>query len=545
MKSRSLGIRLVSVLAGGVLAFAVFTQAAQITFPVAELGNCRTKAACKAYCDKEENRKACITFAKKQGLMNEMQAQKAEKAVNLPPEGGPGGCKNFGQCKIYCSISDHAQECIQFAREHKLIEEEEAQEALRMAEIIRNRSLKLPGNCDSKESCKEYCSQEEHVDECLSFAKEAGMLDERQYEIAKKTRGKGPGGCKGEECKEYCRDEAHIEECISFAKEHGLISEKEAQAVRETKGNGPGGCKGQECKAYCENPDHYEECVEFARKHGFMSEEDYDRAKRTQGQGPGGCTDREECMKYCQEHQEECAAFAKERGLQRGDGMREEEGEDDQGTLQRPVRGEMPEGISADRPSLDLHNLPPRVQRCLAERFGEEEFEKIKRADGRPDPEVENAIRRCMELLRQDESQNSGEKKPFHEDRSVKRTNGEERGEEDKRACPQIITPARNPETNVCRNFPSPCLVPENWVRVAACERASQTPSERSFEQKEPLLERPEGCSTPEECKRFCEENPDRCPQRQELEDRASMDRAGRTFIQLLLLLLGGVVDKG
>ena len=36
-------------------------------------------------------------------------------------------------------------------------------------------------------------------------------------------------------------------------------------------------------------------------------------------------------------------------------------------------------------------------------------------------------------------------------------------------ACTQIVTPARNPLTNECRVFPTPCDVPDGWSPVTSC----------------------------------------------------------------------------
>lgn len=36
--------------------------------------------------------------------------------------------------------------------------------------------------------------------------------------------------------------------------------------------------------------------------------------------------------------------------------------------------------------------------------------------------------------------------------------------------CIQVITPAKNPATGECREFPTPCDVPENWEQVESCE---------------------------------------------------------------------------
>jgi hypothetical protein len=35
--------------------------------------------------------------------------------------------------------------------------------------------------------------------------------------------------------------------------------------------------------------------------------------------------------------------------------------------------------------------------------------------------------------------------------------------------CIQVITPARNPLTGECRVFPTPCDVPDGWIRTASC----------------------------------------------------------------------------
>jgi len=39
----------------------------------------------------------------------------------------------------------------------------------------------------------------------------------------------------------------------------------------------------------------------------------------------------------------------------------------------------------------------------------------------------------------------------------------------DELICADVITPAQNPETGECREFPTPCDVPEGWVTVDSC----------------------------------------------------------------------------
>jgi len=35
--------------------------------------------------------------------------------------------------------------------------------------------------------------------------------------------------------------------------------------------------------------------------------------------------------------------------------------------------------------------------------------------------------------------------------------------------CIQVITPAKDPKTGECRNFPTPCDVPSGWIKVSSC----------------------------------------------------------------------------
>lgn len=53
--------------------------------------------------------------------------------------------------------------------------------------------------------------------------------------------------------------------------------------------------------------------------------------------------------------------------------------------------------------------------------------------------------------------------------------------------CIQVITPAKDPATGECREFPTPCDVPSGWVRVASCPPPTQPQSDaKSIAQKKP-----------------------------------------------------------
>jgi len=197
---------------------------AKITFPIAELGNCSSREACKAYCDDSAHSEACFSFAQKNGLMSKEKVVQAKKFKGLV---GPGGCTGE-VCKIYCRDESHKEECTSFAQKNGI------QVKMRIAALRENASTTAlfkdgmtgPGGCTTREACKAYCDESSHADECLQFAQKHKLMSSDAITAAKKlTNAQGPGGCHGIECKAYCSDESHKEECMAFAKEHGLLRE--------------------------------------------------------------------------------------------------------------------------------------------------------------------------------------------------------------------------------------------------------------------------------------------------------------------------------
>ncbi len=207
------------------LTLRVFITAAEISYPIPELGNCISEQDCQAYCDQLEHVEVCLNFAEKNGLMPPEEIERARKFLPYLLKGEtPGGCSSNSECEEYCNQEEHIEECIEFALKVGEISEEEA-------EMVRKTGGKGPGGCKGSVECNEYCNKEEHIMECIEFAYQHGLMDKEEYEMAKKTGGKGPGGCKGkEECEEYCK--THERECMQFAIEHGLVSGEEAEMMK-------------------------------------------------------------------------------------------------------------------------------------------------------------------------------------------------------------------------------------------------------------------------------------------------------------------------
>ena len=275
-------------------------QEPKISFPIAELGGCTSKDECKAYCDQPGNGPACLDFAEKNGLMSKAETAQARKFVG---KAGPGGCMG-NQCREYCSDPKNLSECRAFAQKNGLMPpggkrpEGPKIDPAKEAEIIKKvQESGGPGGCRSKDECMAYCDEGSHMNECMAFAKENGLMKPEEIEQAKKMiEQTGPGGCRGRECRTYCEDESHATECLEFGEKQGLISKDEAERARQVhesfKEAGPGGCTDQEsCRSYCSDPANGQTCQEFAQQRGFGPPIDDARGRpfdSAQGKPPEG-----------------------------------------------------------------------------------------------------------------------------------------------------------------------------------------------------------------------------------------------------------------
>lgn len=247
-----------------------------VTYPITELGNCESQEACFAYCNFSENYDACMAFAEAKELLSQEEIQEYREVQEVVAQGGgPGGCTSEFECESYCGDLTHIDECLSFAQEHGLMSEDELAEAQKVQAAL-DAGYTLPGGCTNEVSCESYCSDAAHMEECIAFGKAAGFMTEEEAVEAEKfltiiESGGTPGDCQNqEECEAYCADGANADECLNFAVEAGFMTQEEADATNEM---------------------------------NLSSPEDF--------LGPGGCTDEENCRAYCEleEHREECQAF--------------------------------------------------------------------------------------------------------------------------------------------------------------------------------------------------------------------------------------------
>ncbi len=454
----NMNIKIKILIIAGILFVSGFIIAAEadINYPVEELGGCKDKQGCKAYCGNPENSEVCFSFAEKNNLMSDQEVKIARKFVKGEIK-GPGGCKDKDSCEEYCNDISKIDECIFFAEKNNLIPPEELEEAKKVQAAIA-RGAKPPP-CGNKKTCDVYCEEPEHMEECIAFGLEAGFIQGKEAEDAQKMmqavkRGIKPPPCRGREaCDEYCSSPDNMEVCMNFAMEAGFMNEQEKadsqkmlQAIK--KGVKPPPCRGRkECDAYCGQEDHLEECMSFAVAAGFMNEKDAEMARKTGGKGPGGCKGKEECEALCNnpDNQETCFNFAKDNGM-----IPEEE-------LKK-----MEEGKQQFQQT--LQQMPQEVSDCLQGEIGAEMVEKMKNGV-MPPRDLEQKMRGCFEKM----------------------------------------GPPRGQEGEFEKEMRPPCEGED-------CKKFQPRPGqENPGGQIMPQQAGPGGCKGPEECQKFCENNPEEC----------------------------------
>ncbi len=341
---RSVAIALVAValfVSGGI--FANAASIFDVEFPIPELGNCADRLECKAYCDDPANEEACHVFAAKYGL-GEARAEVDDRIEEAIGDGGPGGCAENtntprASCEAYCSLSAHMRECVLYAKSHGLMEADELEEAEKVIAAL-DSGVPLPKECTDARSCKAVCENPSNVEtmrSCFAFAERAGLL---------------PPGVDREK------------------------AEKVFRAIEE--GRSP--FKNPRDFEQCENPQSdevFQKCIDFATESGFLSSEEQELIKKTGGKGPGGCRGSEQCETYCEEHGEECFAFAEQHGI-----LKEED------------KRRMQEGIQQIRSSLD--QAPSGVRECISEAIGGETLDQMLSGTRPPSRQIGGAMQKCF-----------------------------------------------------------------------------------------------------------------------------------------------------
>ncbi len=424
-------------------------------------------------------------------LINKISAQGLDN-IQYPVE-ELGGCQSESDCRAYCDNSDNADWCLDFAKKNNLMSEQE----ITVARKFLKGEIKGPGGCKNKDSCEEYCNDISRIEECVSFAEENNLIPPEELAEAKKVqaaiaRGVKPPPCGNKKsCDVYCDGPEHMEECITFGLEAGFIQGKEAEDVQKMlqavkRGVKPPPCRGKEaCDQYCSAPENMEVCINFAIEAGFMSEQEKaDSQKMLQaikkGVKPPNCKGRQECDDYCGQdnHFEECTNFAVAAGF-----MDEKDAE-----MARKTGGKGPGGCKGKEGCEAFCNNPGNQETCFnfAKDNGmipEEDIKKMEEGKQQMKQSFEQMPQEVSNCLQAEIGSDMVEK--------MKRGVMPSREMGDKmKECFKKMGPPSGKEN---RNFKP---------GTGTVNPGNQIMPEQSG---------PGGCKGPEECQKYCENNPEAC----------------------------------
>ncbi len=371
-----------------------------ITFPIAELGDCTDKAACKAYCDGGEHMDACIAFGKAHGLMSKDEADNSSKFKDSVKGGkGPGGCTSPETCKAYCSDVSHTDECVAFSEQHGF-KGAALEKGKKLASYLKSGG-KMPGGCTDGVSCKAYCTDLAHAKECSDFAHKAGIAGEvkkgdgeapsdeqLQKLVDLAAKGETPGACKTKnECQEYCRVDSHRDECVAFGEKMGLLKSGDADRLKKLRGKGPGGCDSPDaCHAFCNDEANHETCYKFAVENKLISadklEEIKDGAVRIREGISNAPAEVQECLKSTLG--EDTLADLESGDLTPGS------------DLALKAKSCFEKFGGQHDPAKTISSAPESVKTCLKAKLGAD-YETVINGKTKPTGETADAFRMCFE----------------------------------------------------------------------------------------------------------------------------------------------------
>lgn len=443
-------------------------------------GGCKSKDECEAYCGNGAHFEECVAFGEKTGFIERDEAEKIRKSGGK----GPGGCASPESCRAYCNDQSHQEECFRFAEENGFIGKEELKHAKEGFVRLRQGLEQAPPE----------------VAECLKSVLGPDIIE--NIESGKLTPGPEIGervrGCfekfgqKGDPTESFKKAPSEVLACVKEklgSDVYAKISSGQVQPTPEMgdafrvcfqqfeikgggqfgepRGGGPGGpgrVGSPPIQGFLRSaPGEVVECLKGKLGDNFE--------KIKSGELQPGPEIKEKLQSCFQEFRPPEHRFNQERkeferfeggarpeGLQRPEGFQKPEG------FGRPEGFERREGFEGTGRGSDVLGLPFQVIECLKGTVGGETLERVRRGET-PRSEIQNPIQACLEKLRNVSPEPT---KPFQTQPlpispiQIQPLTGEKPAST---TCIQVITPAKDPATGVCKQFPTPCDVPAGWQR--------------------------------------------------------------------------------
>src|SRR5258708_3675534 len=142
-----------------------------LTFPIAALGNCADKTACKTFCDDPVNQSACKTFAQTHGLTKPGDESTPSASI-LQKAASVLGCTSLDSCKVICSQSANHAKCSEFAKANNL---PGGQKPIPSAGELLPIAKSLGLDVTSVAQLHADCDKQEYKEACTQLARKVGL----------------------------------------------------------------------------------------------------------------------------------------------------------------------------------------------------------------------------------------------------------------------------------------------------------------------------------------------------------------------------------
>lgn len=194
------------------------THAQEITFPIEELGNCNNAATCKVYCDQPQNHDACTSFAKEKGIAAGKRRVNEKHAASLSAAKTALGCSTISACQAFCEEQVNWERCQAFAQKHGLATPQT--HSPKDEELLIKAKQNL--NCDSFESCRTLCDQQDNYTKCAALLQDQVTSDDRAMFEKYRPQIKEFLGCDSiVTCMAFCMNPLNMPKCQELGSKIG------------------------------------------------------------------------------------------------------------------------------------------------------------------------------------------------------------------------------------------------------------------------------------------------------------------------------------
>ena len=314
------------VLFGGVAVAA--SEVSAVSYPIAELGNCRDQQECYWYCEVPRNKPACWAYGEFSsegdvlGLHTGRDAAIESRAEELGiefPVVELGGCESASECRAYCDVAENREDCVDFADQYNFSLGRHRGNRPGNARILTFAREEL--GCSSVSECRAVCDEPVNQSTCEEFGAAYGLKrSERMERVHVRSQEltellMDVLSCESKQtCREACDENRSV--CQEIVDDYRDVKRQELidKAADAKQNRQRGSCDSDaSCRAYCD--EHPEECAgKLTIQHedvlgastGDMSLEIVESDDYL---GPTGCDTVGACRLYCESMPGMCPSF--------------------------------------------------------------------------------------------------------------------------------------------------------------------------------------------------------------------------------------------